>query len=138
LSIPLDTQRNIKRRRLISLAALIVVISLGVASRTILVGIPHADKELGDLLWPVMFYLIGVFCFPGLRPSEAAIVALLISVGTEVLQAYRAPWIDAIRDTRWGGLILGRVFSWRDMACYVIGAAAAFAVDLMLIKFARK
>lgn len=112
---------------------LLGVIALGVASRTVLVSVPVIGKELGDMLWPVMFYLITVLLQPRLSPLAAAMIALVISMATEASQAYSAPWIDSLRDNRLGGIILGRHFSWRDMACYPIGTAIVWGADRLML-----
>ena len=106
-----------------------LVIAAGVASRTAGRGVPVTGKELGDLLWPVMFYLLALLIAPRLRPTSAAAIALLFSMGTEALQAYQAPWINALRDRPVIGMLLGRQFAWHDMACFAIGTAAAWGVD---------
>ena len=41
--------------------------------------------------------------------------------GIEISQLYQAPWIDATRATRLGGLVLGHGFLWSDMVCYSVG-----------------
>jgi hypothetical protein len=66
---------------------------------------------------------------PTARPAAAAAFALVLSMGTESLQAYHAPWIESLRANRVGGLLLGRYFSWHDMALYPVGTALAWAVD---------
>jgi hypothetical protein len=133
LSIILGMAQVVNRRRLFALIALLGVIGLGLASRTLLSRVPIVGKELGDVLWPVMFYLIAVVCLPRLRPSLAALFALAMSVGTESLQAYQATWIEELRNTRGVGIILGRNFSWHDMACYPIGTAIAWIADVKLL-----
>jgi hypothetical protein len=46
-----------------------------------------------------------------------------------VSQLHHAPWIDAIRNTRPGALVLGYGFLWSDLACYVAGVAIAAGVE---------
>lgn len=41
--------------------------------------------------------------------------------GIELSQLYHALWIDAIRNTTLGGLIIGFGFLWSDLVCYTIG-----------------
>ena len=42
-------------------------------------------------------------------------------IGVELSQIYQAEWINAIRDTRIGGLILGFGFKGSDLLCYTLG-----------------
>jgi hypothetical protein len=43
------------------------------------------------------------------------------SVLVETSRLYKAPWIDSIRRTTLGGLVLGFDFVWSDLACYAAG-----------------
>ena len=47
----------------------------------------------------------------------------------EVSQLYKAPWIDSIRRTTLGGLVLGYDFVWSDLACYAVGVGLGVAVE---------
>ncbi|HEX8911693.1 MAG TPA: DUF2809 domain-containing protein [Humisphaera sp.] len=111
---------------------LAAVVLTGVASRTALRGVPVVNKELGDVLWAAMFYLIVLMAFPRLRPAAAAGAALAISVGTELSQLYKAPWIESLRAKPVLGMLLGNVFAWHDVGCYVVGTAFAFGTDLVV------
>lgn len=122
--------RRPARRRWAIAALLAIVVAAGVGSRTITGGVPWVGKEFGGVLWAMMFYLGLLLMFPRLRPAATAAAALLLSAGTEFLQLYRAPWIDALRATRVGGFVLGSVFGWHDVACYVVGSILAFAADV--------
>jgi hypothetical protein len=118
------------RRRMWVALALAGVVAAGVASRTVMAGVPLVGKELGGVLWAAMFYLIAVLILPGLSPAAAATVAFAAAAGTEFSQLYKAPWIDGLRSTRGGGLLLGHAFAWKDIACYGVGAAAGWALDM--------
>ena len=60
---------------------------------------------------------------------RVAILAMSLSVAAEVGQLYHAPWIDSIRRTTLGGLILGFDFVWSDLACYAAGVGLGVAVE---------
>jgi glycopeptide antibiotics resistance protein len=61
----------------------------------------------------------------GLRPHlpthRAFAIALTLSYAIELSQLYQAAWINGIRDTRLGGLLLGHGFLWSDLLCYTVG-----------------
>jgi hypothetical protein len=63
-----------------------------------------------------------------------AVGAAAFSLAIELGPLYHAPWIDAIRRTRMGGLVLGRGFLWRDLACHAAGILLAAALDLALAR----
>jgi len=58
------------------------------------------------------------------------LLALGISYLDEVSQLYHAPWIDSIRHTTPGHLLLGSTFSWLDMAAYTVGIGVSILIDL--------
>ncbi len=60
-------------------------------------------------------------------------MALAVSVAVEISQLYHAPWIDSIRQTTLGGLILGFGFLWSDLACYLVGVVLGAVIDVGII-----
>ena len=54
---------------------------------------------------------------------------MTLSVGVELSQLYHAPWIDSIRETTLGGLILGFGFLWSDTACYTVGVGLGVLLE---------
>ena len=54
------------------------------------------------------------------------------SLMIELSQLYHAPWIDAIRRTRLGGLVLGYGFLWSDLACYAVGVVCGAFAELLI------
>lgn len=67
---------------------------------------------------------------------EAAL-ATAFACAAEVSQLYHAPWLDAVRATRPGGLVLGTppsTFAGADIAAYAVGIAVGIAADRCLIR----
>jgi hypothetical protein len=62
-----------------------------------------------------------------LRGGRPLLVRAVISLGlaflVEISQLYHAPWIDSIRQTTLGALVLGFGFLWTDLVCYSVGIA---------------
>ena len=56
-------------------------------------------------------------------------LAMAFSVAVELSQLYHAPWIDSIRHTTLGGLILGFGFVWSDLVCYALGVGLGVLVE---------
>ncbi|WP_258140294.1 ribosomal maturation YjgA family protein [Mucilaginibacter phenanthrenivorans] len=63
------------------------------------------------------------------------IASLLFCYGIEFSQLYQAPWINNIRHTVIGGLVLGEGFLWGDMLCYTVGVAIGIFVTILLNKY---
>jgi hypothetical protein len=57
------------------------------------------------------------------------VLALSFSVLIEMSQIYHAPWIDSIRHTTLGGLVLGYGFLWGDLACYAVGIGLGLVIE---------
>jgi hypothetical protein len=124
----------IRARRRIA-AAIVLTITLGVASRTVGQNLPAVvSKDAGDVLWGTMFYLIVICVRPRISPGAAVLVAFILAAGTEFLKLYHAPWIDAVRDQRLAGFLMGRVFGWGNFVGYFVGVLAGVMVDSGLIR----
>ncbi|WP_184547622.1 DUF2809 domain-containing protein [Mucilaginibacter sp. FT3.2] len=108
-----------RRSRLIYLILIIANIIIGLLSRHFK-GIP---LFIGDILWATMVYFIMRFLLIN-KPIKLVIVAsLLFCFAIEFSQLYKAPWINELRHTLFGRLVLGEVFLWSDLLCYVVGVA---------------
>jgi hypothetical protein len=65
------------------------------------------------------------------------VILIMISSIIEVSQLYHAEWIDNLRNTYLGELILGSSFVWGDLVAYSCGTGLAILIDY-LIKSYRK
>ncbi len=87
---------------------------------------------VGDVLYAVMMFFGFGFLFPKSPTIKIAALALGFCVAIEISQLYHAPWIDAIRHTRIGGLILGFGFLWSDLVCYLVGVCIGLMVERLM------
>ncbi len=106
-----------------------ITIVLGLASRHFKV----VPLFVGDILWATMVYFMVRFLFINKPVSFIAIVSLLFSYAIEFSQLYHAPWIDSIRPTLFGRLVLGATFNWGDMISYTVGVGIGVLVDKYLL-----
>ncbi len=70
--------------------------------------------------------------FPTWKIVYSAFTALLFAFSVEVSQLYHAGWIDELRKTAIGGLVLGYGFLWTDLLCYSVGVGTGAAIDHIL------
>jgi hypothetical protein len=84
-------------------------------------------KYPGDALWALMVFCIWGFAIPACSTGRLALYALLTCYADEFSQLYQTPWINAIRSTVAGHLILGSTFSWFDMVAYTVGVGVGAA-----------
>lgn len=111
-----------QRNRLIYAGLILIVVLLGLASRSHSLVLPNFIQEYaGDTLWALAAYLMVAVLFPRMAIWKVAIVAGFFSLSIEASQLYHALWINQIRHTRLGGLVLGFGFLWSDLVCYAVG-----------------
>ena len=81
---------------------------------------------IGDFIWAMMLYFACCTIFSPKGAKFCVISTLIFCYAIEVSQLYKAEWIDAIRNTTIGGLILGHGFLWSDIAAYTGGILTGF------------
>ena len=116
-----------RQRIWIAVSALLVLI-VGLASRSSHIPFPtFLATYAGDTLWAALVFLLLAFLKPRKQILLLAAVALGIAFFVELLQLYQTPWLNSIRDTLPGRLILGRSggFRFSDLICYTVGVGAS-------------
>lgn len=107
------------RIRLIYALLILIVIILGLLSRKTAI----VPLIVGDILYAIMMFFIIRFFFLRSSYRNIALISLSICYLIETSQLYSTPWIDQVRNTTLGALVLGRGFLWSDMLAYTIGVA---------------
>ncbi len=116
--------RLIRSERYVYLLCAIAVLFSGLASRRYRSVLPTFLAEYaGDTLWALMLFLLVSTLLAGRPIMMRAAISLALAFLVEISQLYRAPWIDSIRQTTLGGLVLGFGFLWTDLVCYSVGIA---------------
>lgn len=129
---------SIMKLRFYYLALWILIVVLGLGSRTYSDYLPlWVATYAGDTLWAAMVYWGISFLFPFTHLLRRATIALLFSYCIEVSQLYQADWINVIRGTTLGALVLGHGFLWSDMLCYTIGVGLAVLIDFFFTAHKR-
>jgi len=111
--------------------------TLGLLSRSDYASsLPNVISEYsGDILWATLVFFGFCIIAPRWGVGRTALAALAFSFTIELSQFYHAPWIDEIRGTTLGGLILGFGFKASDLVCYTVGVALGAGVALLLATF---
>lgn len=114
------------------------VIALGLGSRRFGSSLPEfIATYTGDTLWALAALLGLSVLAPRMPLVRRAAIALLFSFAIEISQLYHAPWIDSIRGTVPGALILGSGFLWSDLACYTVGVLIGALGEIAVIRATR-
>ena len=123
-----------RRNRILYLILTIITIILGLLSRKVQ-GLPQIISSYsGDALWALMVFFLFSFLFNKKSTIFILVISIIFSYGIEISQLYHAPWIDSIRATTLGGLILGFGFLWSDLVCYTIGIIIGIIIDIIINK----
>lgn len=123
----------INRNRIFYLLSTIVVIGLGLISRKFVEYLPEIiNIYLGDALWALLIYLLTATILNSKKINTVAIASLIFCFTIELSQLYQAPWIDNIRCTTLGGLVLGFGFLWSDILAYTMGIAVGVSVETVI------
>ena len=118
---------------------MVLVVGAGLASRSFPQALPLGlGGYPGDALWAVLVFLALAFIKPGSRTTRLAMAALSVSYLVEAAQLYQDPWVNSIRSTTAGHLVLGQGFDWRDLVAYTVGVGLASGVDMLLARSGRR
>jgi hypothetical protein len=112
------------------LALIIAIIILGLLSRELTI-IP---LWVGDILWATMIFFMVRFFYIRSSIKKITIISLIFCYSIEFSQLYKAEWIDNLRRTLFGRLVLGDTFLWGDLLSYTIGIGAGILVEIALTK----
>lgn len=114
------------------LFSIVLVIAAGLASRRFPLLPAFLGAYPGDALWALMVFLMIAFIRPAMALPVLACLALATAFLVEASQLYQAPWINAIRATTLGHLVLGTGFQWLDLLAYTVGVALGVVADYAL------
>lgn len=98
---------------------------------------PFIVRYGGDTIWAGDFLFFFRAVFPKTNLVKLAIFNYLFGVADEVSQLWHTPWLDAIRHTLIGRLMLGLGFLWSDLICYFVGTILALSLAILIDKLTR-
>lgn len=118
--------------RLVYLGLIILTIIAGLVSREMSESV--VPLFVGDILWGLVVCLTFRLIIIKKPLRYALFFSLCYCYATEFSQLYKAPWIDNLRPTFFGRVLLGETFYWGDIASYTIGVALGVLVELSIRK----
>ncbi|MDC2864051.1 ribosomal maturation YjgA family protein [Bacillus sp. BP-3] len=125
---------TLKRNRFLYAMMTVIVIILGLTSRKIAYVLPHIlNTYLGDALWALMIFIGFGFIFNRAQTKIIVLLAISFCYIIEFSQLYHACWIDHIRETTLGGLVLGYGFLWSDLLAYAIGIGIGVIIEMLFV-----
>lgn len=105
----------------------------------IIIGLLSRLKDIiplwiGDALYAAMMFFITRFIFPNKTSRFIFIASLCFCFLIEFSQLYQADWINKLRVTWPGHMILGQGFLWSDLIAYILGVAVGLVIDKAIKK----
>lgn len=113
------------KNRITYLILIFATIILGLLSR----HFKAIPLFIGDVLYATMAYFMLRFMLVDKPVRFSVIAALIFCFAIEFSQLYQAPWINDLRHTLLGRLVLGQGFLWSDLLCYVVGVGLGVGFD---------
>ena len=115
-----------------------VSVPLGLATKRYPIeGAEWVRGSLGGALYVAFFCLAALVVWPRARAWAVALAVLAATCGVELLQLWHPPWLEAVRATVPGGLLLGSTFVWEDFPWYFVGAALGWGWIVALQRLGR-
>ena len=127
------------RSRLLYAVLALAVVAAGLLWCSGFVPLPsYLSKYGGDALWALMVFVGFGFLLPRSSTSVVALLALAYAWVVEFSQLYHAPWLDAVRATLPGRLVLGNTFNLPDLPAYALGIGLGAWVEWRLHRRTQK
>jgi hypothetical protein len=110
--------------RISLLLSIVLIVPIGYVARFSQGWISDSLHDaLGSLAYEVFWILLVQFFYPKTSPLRTAVGVCLATCAIEVLQLWQPPFLQAVRATLPGRLILGNTFMWSDFPPYGLGSA---------------
>lgn len=121
------------KRQLILFLVIIVLMVTGYWLRFYApIDLEWRDRS-GGVTYVVFWILVYALIRPAAPALPVALTVLFITCCLEFLQRWHPAWLEAIRRTWPGRLVLGTTFEWSDFPPYFVGAAIGFLVMRLLV-----
>jgi Protein of unknown function (DUF2809) len=111
------------RHRLLFLINILAIVPLGYIIRFGHIFPQFISDAGGSIAYELFWILLVLAISPRANIRTTVISVCLVSCAIEFLQLYQPPWLQAIRATLPGRLVLGTTFSWADFPPYFIGSS---------------
>lgn len=116
------------KKRIKCIMLVFITIISGIVSRKI----SFIPLYIGDTLYAVMMYFIIRTIFLNSSIKIVSALGLLLCYLIEFSQLYKAPWINNIRSTLLGRLVLGQGFLVSDIIAYTVGILSVMLCELLI------
>lgn len=123
--------------RVALLLTIVFIVPLGYFVRFSPIFPDWFSDVFGSIAYQIFFIALVQFWFPKVSIAKTAIGVFLFSCAIEFLQLWKPPFLQAIRTTLPGRLVLGNTFLWADFPPYIIGNVVGWLLIRSLKKLSR-
>ncbi|MEB3279273.1 MAG: DUF2809 domain-containing protein [Lyngbya sp.] len=118
-----------KTYRWIVFGILIALIPIGLASKYYQGPLQFwVNNSFSSIFYEMFWMFLVVLISPRLSPAPVAFWVFIVTSVLEFMQLWKPPFLQAIRETLIGRLVLGTTFVWGDFLYYVLGCAVGWLV----------
>jgi hypothetical protein len=119
----------VKIYRRIVFGILIALIPLGLASKFYQGPLQFwVNNSFSSIFYELFWIFLVVFIQPRLSPGWVAFWVFMVTAVLEFMQLWKPPFLQAIRATLIGRLLLGTTFVWGDFLYYVLGCVVGWLI----------
>ena len=104
----------------------LLLVPVGLATKLDFASGTWIAANAGGVLYVMFWSLLVGSALPRSKPTNVCVTVLGLTCIVEVLQMVEWPWLEALRATRPGQLLLGSTFSWVDFPFYAAGALSSW------------
>ncbi|NEO86776.1 MAG: DUF2809 domain-containing protein [Spirulina sp. SIO3F2] len=126
-------------RRFLALSNFLLLIPIGLGVRFYTIpNLAWLNDLLGSVVYEIAWCLLGFALWPQRQAVyQVPIWVFGLTCVIEFAQLWHPAWLDAIRATLPGRLILGNTFVWLDFSHYALGAIAGWLWLKQLWRWSR-
>lgn len=133
---PFSPKHRFFKYRLILAIAIFIIVPLGYIIRfSTIPGLEWLNDFLGGVAYEIFWILLVMFLSPRSSVVSVAVGVCLATCALEFLQLWKPPFLQAMRATLAGRLVLGNAFTWSDFINYFIGSFVGWGVVRALSRF---
>ncbi len=124
--------------RIAVLISILIIVPLGYVVRFYGAAPEWLNDSFGSIAYEIFWILLVALLFPEASPVWAAVGVCFATCVLEFLQLWHPPFLEAMRSTLAGRLVLGNSFTWSDFPSYFIGSVLGWVWirSLLTLRFA--
>ena len=122
MASPQVQHHRVFKYRIALLISLMMIVPLGYVVRFHGPAPEWLNDSFGSIAYEIFWILLIALLFPQASPFSTAVGVCLATCVLEFLQLWQPPFLQAMRATLAGRLVLGNSFTWSDFPSYFIGS----------------